>query len=362
MAALSAAIPLMLSFASCGSRSSSSGSVTEQTYAVTTSGEAETTEASSAEPATEKAEPAAESTTEEASTEAGTIRFSDLISDREPTPALWKTSDPSTGNTLYMMGTVHMADPKLLTFPEYILDVYESCEGIAVEYDTEQLMADASAMQSFVADMMYLDGTTIADHISAETYEKARTFLSDNGMYSSYYDMLMPGFWVDLVGVSSLLKIEGITSSGVETYFTEKCAEDGKAVVSIEELEAQKNALIGYSDALADYELSCAVDEAEDTAAMAESFAALYDCWASGDIDALAEYSVEEVPAELEADYADYQELILYSRNRKMAEKAAEYLAEGKNYFFMAGSLHFAGEEGVDDLLAGMGYTVERIH
>ena len=44
------------------------------------------------------------------------------------------------------------------------------------------------------------------------------------------------------------------------------------------------------------------------------------------------------------------------SRNPRGNEK------EGKNYFFMVGSAHYAGDKGVDDLLADMGYTVVSIH
>ena len=80
------------------------------------------------------------------------------------------------------------------------------------------------------------------------------------------------------------------------------------------------------------------------------------------DIDALAEDADEyELPDELLDDYADYMGVILYDRNRGMAEKAAEFLENGDNYFFMVGSMHFAGDRGVDDLLAEMGYTVERV-
>ncbi|MBO5105021.1 MAG: TraB/GumN family protein, partial [Ruminococcus sp.] len=67
------------------------------------------------------------------------------------------------------------------------------------------------------------------------------------------------------------------------------------------------------------------------------------------------------LPADLQDDYADYMDVMLYNRNKGMADKASEFLKEGKNYLFMVGSAHYAGDRGVDDLLEEMGYTVEKI-
>ena len=44
-----------------------------------------------------------------------------------------------------------------------------------------------------------------------------------------------------------------------------------------------------------------------------------------------------------------------------MAEKASELLKEGKNCLFMVGALHYSEDVGVDNLLEGMGYKVEKI-
>ena len=54
-------------------------------------------------------------------------------------------------------------------------------------------------------------------------------------------------------------------------------------------------------------------------------------------------------------------DVILYKRNKGMAEKAEEYLKNGDNYFFMVGGAHFAGDKGVDDILKEKGYIVERV-
>ena len=95
---------------------------------------------------------------------------------------------------------------------------------------------------------------------------------------------------------------------------------------------------------------------------MQESVAELYNLWAKGDVDGMLKLEEEdEIPDELKKDYADYENISIYERNKGMAEKASEYIKDGKNYFFMVGALHFSGDKGVDDLLEDMGYKVERV-
>ncbi|MBR4626261.1 MAG: TraB/GumN family protein [Ruminococcus sp.] len=353
---------------SCGSKSSSS-EIQETSAAVTS---AETTQETTQETETQTSEQTqtttekpAGTTAEPTTSEAPKPKVSDYMTfSGTPQPAMWKATDPKTGNVLYMLGTVHIKPEDAPELPQYVLDVYDSCDSIAVEYNVVELQSDMSTMQSFVKGMMYTDGTTVKDHISGECYEKAVDFLSEHGMYSQLYDMFMPGFWVDLVSSVTLLNIADVSDEGVDAYFIKRCSKDGKKVLNIETLDAQMNVLVAYSDPLAEFMLSDAVDTAGETAAVAESYAQIYDCWASGEIDGLADsyQDMENVPDELMDDYKDYIKVILTDRNSVMADRAAEFLSEGTNCFFMVGAMHFSGSRGVDDLLAEKGYTVERIH
>ena len=61
-------------------------------------------------------------------------------------------------------------------------------------------------------------------------------------------------------------------------------------------------------------------------------------------------------------DIAQYMDMTYYSRNTVMAEKAAEFIRNGNNVFFMVGVSHFAGDKGIPALLTDMGYTVEKLY
>jgi len=307
----------------------------------------------------------AEDTSESGDSETEVIDIKDYIDEGTPSPALWKVTDPETGNELYMMGTIHIVSVDTFPLPDYIMDVYNNCDGVAVEYDTNTLTSDMDLYKEYLLGMAYTDGTTIKNHVSEETYTKISAKLAElTGMESmiTAFDAYKPGMWLSLMESYSLMNFKNMDTNGVDANFISLAEKDGKEVVNIETLDIQTGAITGLSDELADYMLSETADELDDMSEFAQSFADMYNHWAEGNIDALMDDEEEEdIPGDLEDDYADYMDTMLYNRNEGMASRAEEFLKNGDNYFFMVGGLHFAGDRGVDDLLADKGYIVEQV-
>ena len=322
--------------------------------------EAAATEQTSADVTTDKAD---ERTTDEDEDDREATDIMDYVTVDKANPAMWKVTDPETGNVLYMLGTMHMVTEETFPLPDYIMDVYNKCDGIAVELDISEITGDIKKLQEFSKKFLYTDGTTVKDHISTETYEKLKKYMTENYIYNEMMDSYTAGYWASQVETVSVMNIKKIDTDGVDSKFIEMAQNDNKEVVSIETIDVQTNALSAASDELADYLISSIIDEAADMPSYTKEFAEQYDMWASGDVDSLDLESEidEELPDDLKDDYADYADIILYSRNEGMAEKAEEYLKNGKNYFFMVGAAHFAGDKGVDDLLEAKGYNVERV-
>lgn len=359
---------MLLAFASCSDNnepSDSDRSNTSSEAETTATAEKETEEPTETE-TKEKSTDAEEDTTAEKNDDKkdGTdIDINNYITVETPEPALWKAVDPETGNELYLLGTIHVLSEDKFTMPEYLIDVYKNCDGIAVEYDIRELET-VSGAQDLLFQMVYTDGTTISDHISEEAYEAGKKCLSDLGIYSSLLDVYMPGFWVNQIESMAMLSFENLSENGVDSQFLDMAAEDGKEIVSIETIEIQAQAMIGYTDEYADYCLRQLPDDMENLEETAESLGQLYDMWATGDMAALEKLAndTEGIPEELIDDAEAYYDKMLYKRNEGMADKAAEFIENGKNYFFMVGVLHFAGDRGVTALLEDMGYTVERLY
>lgn len=288
--------------------------------------------------------------------------------DGELTPAVWKVTDPASGNSLNMMGTIHLIPDTAEVVPQYVMDIYESSDGVAVEYDVTRLSGDMVAAIQYLSYYIIDDGSSITDHISQETYERAKAYLTEAGMYQEGIEAYNAAYWQSLVSNAALLKIEGMSASGIDTYFIGLAKKDGKEVRDIERLETQMDILTLLSDGYNEYMINEILDELDAENGYEEfknSFLELYAAWAQGDtavFGTLEDAASGEMPAEFAEEYAEYNRRLLGERNIGMADVAEQYIKNGDNIFYMVGFGHFCGDGSVIDLLAQRGYTVEKIY
>lgn len=350
---------MSLSFASCGSEKSSSSSSSESTVESSVTEESETIEGTSDAPeeTTEMSETATENLLGE------TADINNYIESTEIDPPLWKVTDPESGNTMYLLGTIHILPSDVSDYPSDLMDIYNSCDSIAVEYDVTALEKDVNAQMEYLNGMIYSDGSTVKDHISEDTYNKAKDYFDSIGAYSEMLDQYTAGYWINQLSSAMLLRLENISLTGTDAYFISKAQEDSKEVISIEELSMQTDTLNAYSDDYADYTISEMVDDIDDINDFAESYSELYDLWSKGSGEILIDMDMdlENLPDDLLDDHEAYVKVVLDDRNQYMADKASEFIKKGKNCLFMVGAAHYSGDNGVDNLLEKMGYTVEKI-
>ncbi len=278
-------------------------------------------------------------------------------------PAVWQVTDPESGNSLKMMGTIHIIPDGTSVVPQYVMDIYNESGGVAVEYDISKIQTDMVVQILYLSYFMLTDGTLITDHLSTETYEGAKAYLTEIGLYNEAYDAYSPAFWESLMSSGAIMNIDGMKESGVDQYFIDLAKADGKEVRSIEALETQMDAITFMSDDLCEYNINEMISLSAEE--MEESFMALYDMWATGDVDAIAATDAEATegyPENIAADYEAFNQKLLYDRNVGMADKAEEYIKNGDNLLYMVGVAHYAGDGSVIDLLEERGYTVERLY
>lgn len=355
-------VAMSLTAVSCGDENESSLSESQPESSV-----AETTEPETTTVAEETTAESTEATTGEIPAEenplGSTADINDYIKSTAVNPPLWKVTDPETNNSIYLLGTIHMLPEDAPEYPDTLMEIYSNCDSIAVEYDVTALTEDASAQMEYLQGMIYADNTTIKDHISEETYNKAKGYFESLGAYSEMLDQYTAGYWINQLSSVMYLRLENMNYEGTDTYFINKAKEDGKDVINIEELSAQTNALNAFSDDYADYNMSEMIDNINEIGDFAQTYSEMYDLWASGDgeISVDMDTDIDELPDDLIDDHAEYVQVVITDRNKNMAERASEIIKENNNCLFMVGSAHYSGENGVDNLLEGMGYTVEKI-
>lgn len=299
------------------------------------------------------------------------VNINTYITEHKAYPPMWKVTDKS-GNSIYMLGTMHLATDYTFPLPDEVYDVYNESDGVAVEYDIKSLQSNLGEAMKLTKPLMYTDGTTIKDHISEEAYNIGKEKINNYGMWSETLNYLKPSYWLDIMQSMSVTSIQGISEDGIDMTFINKAYEDNKPVISIETLETQGELLGMYSDAMVEFILLNDSESLDCTEETVKQMAELYNAWASGDLDKTLELAgydetsvdlsdTEDIPDELLKEASEYDKILLDDRNKVMVDRAEEFMRNGNNYFYMVGTLHYLGENGIINLLENDGYTVERI-
>ncbi|MBP5579893.1 MAG: TraB/GumN family protein, partial [Ruminococcus sp.] len=211
------------------------------------------------------------------------------ITVKESKPALWKVTDPNNGTELYMFGMVYFMTDNTLPLPDYVMDAYKKSDTIAVEFDMSNMAQDMEQMQEFYSHMVYTNGSTIKDHISEETYQKAKDYLSKNFFYNNMMDGYSASFWASQVNAVAVGNVKNLIMETLDTRFVTMAKMENKKVVSLGEADSQLKAMDASTDELADFMISDTIRRAEDIGLFTKTLAEQYNQWARGDVEPLAE-------------------------------------------------------------------------
>jgi uncharacterized protein YbaP (TraB family) len=283
-------------------------------------------------------------------------------------------------NTVYMLGSVHMASNDIYPFSEEMLNAYKSADALAVELN---LFDQAGAMK--VAELgMYTDGTTFKDHVSEETYKKMVELGAKMGVPEQQLNMFKPWYlYTSFAALASTTSGDAAEAAqaaalGIDYNFTTNALIYGKPVLEIEGYEFQGKVLDSFSDELEEYLLNSTIDEVNDVIAGtvdkgSEDLDEILELWRTGDADAFKKYtSLEyEYPELYVQDTTDvekklieeFMDKLLKQRDKGMADYIDGLLkAEGsKTYFIIVGSGHYISDYSVLDRLKEKGYEINQI-
>lgn len=274
----------------------------------------------------------------------------------------WKVSD--SNSTVYLLGSLHFADSSFYPLDTIIENAFDRSEELAVEIDAtddsiSRQIALMTEQQGIFHDGRVLD-SVIPARVSASLDSLCLAWKLPLGSFSRYKP-LSAGMTVTAVGIMRL-GYDG--KLGIDVHFLERARDAGKNVVSLETVEEQVFVFTGDgdSDSLGIFYLETILRE---TAFLDSATRGMMRAWKAGN-DSLFCVNMNLDRAELSpADSLfkkEINERIYYSRNRKMAEKIADFLTEDRNMFVVVGAGHLAGNhENVIDLLRAKGFTVEQL-
>ncbi|MFC4099194.1 TraB/GumN family protein [Paenibacillus xanthanilyticus] len=263
---------------------------------------------------------------------------------------LWEVKNG--GNTIYLVGSMHIADDSFYPLHPSFEEAFAESDYLAVEVDITS--ANESDVQKLVEKLgSYQDGTTLKDHISAETYKQLGEILVKNNLKADALDKFKP--WVVETTIATLKSMEaGYQSTvGIDLHFIQKAMERKIPVIELETYESQLTMFNSFSKDLQEANLKTTLDNFE---LVDESVDQMADMWKKGDDAALLKFTESMSVNE------EYRKAMLDDRNIAMAAKIDGFLkgTEKAEYFVVVGAAHYLGDTGIVKLLQDKGYTVTR--
>jgi len=281
-----------------------------------------------------------------------------LLTKEDSKGYFWKVE--KDGVEVHLLGSIHVGDAKMYPLRDEIEEAFDNSDHLVVEVNIakgpdEKTAAEIQALQ------VYSDGTTLKDHVSAETYARLQSFLKELGLPTNSYDTFKP--WAIYLDMSNFVSASSGYQGGlgIDMYYLSRAQLAYKPILELESYSSQLNIFDSYSKELQEQQVNEVLDGIfgirETTNETDTSLDTLADLWIKGDdagLEALVT-SLEESP--------ELYEKLLTNRHTGMLEKIEGYLSNEKkdSYFVVAGYLHMLGKDGLITQLKEKGYTVTRI-
>ncbi|NWJ23335.1 TraB/GumN family protein [Rhizobium sp. RM] len=262
----------------------------------------------------------------------------------------------------YLLGTMHVTDPRVLEMPNGAKEAFEKAGAVIVESDEivdEQKVAVSLLSKPELT--MFLDGKSITDILSPENAARLEKGLKDRGIPLNAVSRMKP--WM-LSGFVALPACEFTRKAAGASFLDKKLAEDalknGKRLIGLETMVEQLTAM---SELPMEFHLQSLIETLELGDRMDDVMATMTDLYVSGDIGMtmpMLKSLDTKTAGTSEQGYVAFEQRIITDRNHVMAERAAPELEKG-NVFMAVGALHLPGSEGVIELLRAQGFKVTRV-
>lgn len=289
---------------------------------------------------------------------------------------MWVTK--SGDNTVYLLGSIHMASYDIYPFSQTMLKAFESSDALAVELN----MLDTKGAVKIAQLGVYTDGTTLKDHVSEETYKQTIDMASKFGYSEAQISMLKPWYIYTLFSAytntdsGSSEEVGTAAALGIDMKFTIDATITGKQILEVEGYEYQGKVLDSFSDELEEYLLLSTIYSMNTVlngtnTAGNDLLDMMLEYWHDGDVEAflktynsdnedIDELQISDVEKRL---LKEYQYKLMTQRDQGMADYIDKLLkSEGSNtYFVVVGSAHYVSDYSVLDILKEKGYTLEQV-
>lgn len=260
----------------------------------------------------------------------------------------------------WLFGTMHVADPRVLTLPERVRAAFDAAGTVVIE--TTDILDQSKMMAALLARpelMMFTDDTTLFSLMSPQDREAAGAALAARGIPPASVARMKPWMIAAMVALPACeLARKAAGAPVLDTMLAGEAKGAGKPVEGLE-------SAIGQFEAMAslpmEFHISGLVetlklgDRADD---VIETMVSLY---LAGETGMFWSFFRAALPSSDEdGGFAAFEEAMVKTRNRTMAQAARPFIDAG-GAFLAVGALHLAGPDGLVALLREAGYSVEAV-
>jgi uncharacterized protein YbaP (TraB family) len=254
-------------------------------------------------------------------------------------------------NTVYLLGSVHFLRQEAYPLAEAIEKAYSDSQTVVFEADIDR--GNSPEMQAKIMSLgLYLDGQTLQQNISKDTYNMLREKLASVGLPASQFDRFRPWVAALTLTVMELQKMHFDPTHGVDTHFFRRAREDRKKMIFLEPVEFQINLFAGMDPKAQESFLRQTIKDLEVMESMVSD---MVNSWQTGDVD-----TVGSILNASFSEHADIYDRIMVQRNKKWVSRIEDLLNKEENALVIVGAGHLVGDTNLLQLLGNKGYKADQ--
>jgi uncharacterized protein YbaP (TraB family) len=273
---------------------------------------------------------------------------------------LWRATRGK--EVVYLLGTIHVATPKLYPMPLEIDQAFDESKLLIVEVAIDRRPVDPAAMKKLVETAgTYTPPDKLSNHMSPATKKIFEDYLTWSGESWPMFERYKPWYVRELTAASMPVRDEmrNLRSGlGIDRYLLGRAKATHKDVGEFETVDFQLGLFSKLPEDVQDKLLQVSLlDVRNAMSSLNDAFAA----WKTGDTAKMYNFVnkiVQEHP-----DLAPYNKILLDDRNKGMAARLEEIMKTKQGPYFVAvGSGHMVGDSGLVSLLQKQGFSVQQIY
>lgn len=282
--------------------------------------------------------------------EADSLRhvFRDIMPRKHTRGIFWKIEKPGLTPS-YLMGTIHVDDPRVTRLPPVIRKAYDNARVVCTE-----VVMDFRMMEVEMRAMHFHDGRTLKKLLEPELYQATARLLKRYGLPPGSFDRMKP------FSVAYLLNIPprymGVQVLDLRLYTD--AIRKGKQICGLETADEHGKA---FDFLTIDEQVKMLRMTVRHIDRIHRIFGKLLQAWLDRDLKRLVQIGIESSGTGDVAIAKKVVDILIIKRNHIMHRRMQPYLRKG-NAFIAVGTMHLAGRLGLLRLLEGSGYKVTPLY